>query len=89
MPATVVIAVPTLNWTEIPESAGYITNEGNSTLRFKEAEVMPNLIGSDGHSLYPGGDKVYSVEPPYKLYVRAINSLGQIALTPIVTKGKK
>ena len=84
MADTVIIRVVSSSWTEIPHSSGFVTNETNKKVVYRESGSLPDVSVFSGHTLedLPGGFFQFELVTGQRLYARSVGGIVDIAVTP-------
>lgn len=74
---------PASNWVNVvsASTAGTIQNIGSRSLRVQEAAGDPGVDALGGHILLPGVSLQFSLRASSKLWIRAFDINGRIAIT--------
>jgi len=81
---TSIIAVNQDDWTDISSSSptAFITNTSVCDARYVEALVKPSTASKEGHLLHANDQITYSIAPGNNVFVRTINCIGTVTVSP-------
>ncbi len=84
MSDTVSVSVDDTSWTDVSTpggSSGFITNNCQSTVIYREAASQPAANVSTGHRLFAKDDVNYTVTGGQSIWVKCLRGSGNIAVT--------
>ena len=85
MADTVIVDLISTEWREVSTAAsGFITNETNTKIVYREASALPAADLNTGHTLedVPGGFFQFALVSGQRLYGRSVGGSAMLAITP-------
>jgi len=82
MSNTFIVALTDTVWTEVASgSVGFITNEGQNKLKYRESDILP--VDTEGHTMERevAAYVSFSLESGQKVYLRAATGATRAAIT--------
>ena len=84
MADTVIIALNDATWTEVSTSSGFMTNEQDTKVVYREAGTLPGASVRSGHTLEIaiGAFVQFELIAGQQMYARSVGGAGRVAITP-------
>ena len=84
MANTYFVTLNTDLWTDVSQGnpCGYITNRSDHVIFYIQSESVPSPSILQGHRLQPGSSLNFTVVLPEIVFMRSVQSDGQVIVTP-------